>query len=174
MAHRKQGRTQQDRRKGSNSHRDPITGERGAHPLGVGLGTAAAATAGAVAGSPGGPVAALVGAAVGGVLGGLAGKGAAEALNPTAEDVYWRREYSKRPYAAAGRPYDDYRPAYRHGWEGVGRYRELDWVEAEPRLRKDWEKGPHASSLDWEEASPAARDAWNRIRTGADYVDDNR
>jgi hypothetical protein len=169
MAKRKQ-----ERRGAKEAHRDPISGEPGAHPLGVGLGAAGAATAGAAVGSLGGPVTAVLGAAVGGVLGGIAGKSAAEVVNPTAEDTYWRGHHSDRPYVAPGRSYDDYRPAYRHGWEGVGRYGELNWAEAEPHLRTDWEQGPHGTSLDWDEASPAARDAWERIRPGVDYSEENR
>ena len=45
-------------------NRDPITGERGAHPLGTGFGT----TGGAVAG-------AAIGTAIGGPVGGVAGTG---------------------------------------------------------------------------------------------------
>jgi hypothetical protein len=101
-------------------------------------------------------------------------KRAAEAVNPAAEDFHWREHHSSRPYVAPGRSYDDYRPAYRHGWEGAGRYGELNWAEAEPHLRSDWKKSPHGSSLDWDEASPAARDAWERIRPGTDYRNENR
>ena len=39
---------------------------------------------------------------MGAVAGGLAGKGAAEAVNPTVEDEYWRDNYTTRPYATAG------------------------------------------------------------------------
>jgi hypothetical protein len=97
-----------------------------------------------------------------------------QVVDATSEDSYWREHHVSRPYVVPGRPYDDYRPAYRHGWEGVGRYGELNWVEAEARLRSDWEQGPQASSLDWQQASPAARDAWERIRLGADYSKENR
>src|SRR3954470_12817572 len=101
---------------------DPITGAPGAHPVGTGVGAASGAVAGAaLGGAVGGPVGAVVGAAVGGVAGGLAGKGVAEGVNPTAEDAYWRNNYSKRPYAA-NRSYDDLAPAYRYGWESRGRH----------------------------------------------------
>jgi hypothetical protein len=164
----------QQRRTASSRHRDPVSGEPGTHLVGVGVGAAVAGAAGAAVGSFAGPVAAVIGAAVGGVVGGLAGKEAAEGVNPSAEDSYWREQYSSRTYAEIGRTYEDYQPAYRHGWEGVGRYGELNWAEAEPHLRSDWEQSSHASSLDWDEASPAVRDAWERIRPGADYSDENR
>jgi len=77
------------RKKGADpEHRDPITHAPGAHPVGVGAGAASAGAAGAALGAAvGGPIGAVVGAAVGAVAGGLGGKAAAEAVNPTIEDV---------------------------------------------------------------------------------------
>ena len=56
------------------AHPDPITGEPGAHPVGVGVGALGAGAAGAAIGSIGGPIGMLIGAAIGAVAGGLAGK----------------------------------------------------------------------------------------------------
>ena len=95
-----------DAAKGKDANRDPISGAPGAHPIGTGLGASGGAAAGAAIGAVGGPVGALVGGAIGAVAGGLAGKGAAEAVNPTVEDAYWRDNYSTRPYAAADRNYE--------------------------------------------------------------------
>src|SRR4051794_13647241 len=87
-----------DPNKPADANRDPLSGAPGAHPVGVGAGAASAGAAGAaVGGVVGGPVGAAVGGAVGAVAGGLAGKGAAEAVNPTVEDEYWRRNYASRP-----------------------------------------------------------------------------
>jgi Glycine zipper len=145
------------------ANRDPITGAPGAHPVGVGVGSAGGAAVGAVVGSFAGPVGTAVGAAVGGVVGGLSGKGVAESVNPTVEDSYWREHYSSRPYVKAGSKYQDYQAAYRHGWEGHGRYGELNWDKAEPRMRDDW-KSMGETGVDWDKASPAAKDAWDRLR----------
>lgn len=145
------------------ANRDPITGAPGAHPVGVGVGSAGGAAVGAVVGSFAGPVGTAVGAAVGGVVGGLSGKGVAESVNPTVEDAYWREHYSSRPYVRAGAPYKEYQAAYRHGWEGHGRYGELNWDSAEPRMRDDWQHGGE-TGVDWAKASPAARDAFDRLR----------
>src|SRR5438034_11066045 len=145
------------------ANRDPLTGAPGAHPVGVGVGAAGGAAAGAAVGAVGGPVGSAVGAVVGGVAGGLAGKGAAEAVNPTIEDAYWRDNYSKRPYVTAGSTYDTYRPAYQYGWESYGRYRGQKFDEVEPELRKDWEKTKDASRLSWDKARGATRDAWDRV-----------
>jgi hypothetical protein len=155
------------------ANRDPLTGAPGAHPLGVGVGSAGGAAIGAVVGSVAGPVGTAVGAAIGGVAGGLTGKGLAEGANPTVEDSYWREHYTTRPYVRAGAPYDVYQPAYQFGWESRGRYGELNWSTAEPRLREDWNRSAGASRLGWDEASPAVRDSWDRIRDDADYRKEN-
>jgi hypothetical protein len=155
------------------ANRDPLTGEPGAHPVGVGLGSAGGAAIGAVVGSLAGPAGTALGAAVGGVAGGLTGKGVAEEANPTVEARYWRESYPSRPYARAGTGFETYEPAYRLGWEGAGRYGELNWEKAEPRLREDWRRAGSAGSLDWDAASPAVRDAWDRIRDGVDYSQEN-
>src|ERR687891_2825168 len=106
-----------DKNRNADANRDPITGAPGAHPVGTGVGATGGGAAGAAIGAAvGGPVGAAVGLAAGAVAGGLAGKGAAEAVNPTAEDTYWRDNYKTRPYATAGTSYDQYRPAYQYGW----------------------------------------------------------
>src|SRR5690348_15169584 len=93
------------------ANRDPLTGEPGAHPVGVGIGAAGAGAAGAAIGSMAGPVGTAVGAVIGAVAGGYAGKGVAESIDPTAEDAYWRENYQSRPYVESGSTYDEYRPA---------------------------------------------------------------
>lgn len=142
-------------------NRDPITDEPGAHPVGTGIGAAGGAMAGAAAGAMGGPVGAAVGGVVGAVVGGLAGKAAGEAINPTAEEAFWRDNYSKEPYYESGRSFDDYGPAYRLGLSGRTRY-EDPWTSVEPRLASEWESTRGSSSLDWDRASHASRAAWQR------------
>lgn len=145
------------------ANRDPLTNEPGAHPLGTGVGAAGGAVAGAAAGAMGGPIGAAVGGVAGAVAGGLAGKGAAEAVNPTAEDAYWRETYQREPYYVAGRSYDEYRPAYEMGWSAATRY-PGDFDTVEPELSRDWGRARTQSSLEWPQAQPAARAAWERVR----------
>ena len=145
-------------------NRDPITDEPGAHPLGTGVGATGGAVAGAAAGSIGGPIGAAVGGVVGAVVGGLAGKAAGEAINPTAEEAYWRENYLREPYYEQGRSFDDYAPAYRLGLTGRTRY-QGDWDTAEPQLASEWESARAGSSLDWKQAQPASRAAWERIES---------
>jgi hypothetical protein len=149
------------------ANRDPITGSPGAHPVGSGVGAAGGAGAGAaIGGAVGGPVGAGVGAVVGGVAGGLAGKGVAEAVNPTAEDAYWREAYTKSPYYEPGRTYDDYSGAYRTGWEGYARYGSAgrDYQEVEPVLREDYHVNRGRSNLQWDQAKGSVREAWNHVK----------
>jgi len=151
------------------SNPDPITGAPGAHPVGTGVGAAAAGAAGAAIGSVipgvGTVVGGAVGAVVGAVAGGLAGKGVAEAINPTAEDEYWRGEYRNRPYYTPGADYDrDYAPAYRAGYTAAGsqQYRNRDWNQVERDLGTNWESARGQSNLTWDKARDASRDAWER------------
>lgn len=142
---------------------DPITGEPGAHPVGVGLGAAGGAAAGAAIGSVAGPVGSAVGAAAGGVAGGLLGKGIAEAFDPTAELDYWRDAHAGRPYAA-GRRFSDLEPAYR---VAIDSYQTspspVPFSHVEPKLRASYESARSSNLLDWGTARDASKDAWERI-----------
>jgi hypothetical protein len=154
---------------------DPITKAPGSHPVGTGVGAAAggaagigaAVVAGAAIGSAVGPVGTAVGAAVGAtvgaVAGGLAGKAVAEEINPTVEETYWRETYLTRPYVTPGTPYEDYGPAYQHGWESHVRHLGKTFVEVERDLEHAWARAKGKSRLKWDQAKAASRDAWDRI-----------
>jgi hypothetical protein len=144
-------------------HRDPLTGAPGAHPLGVGVGAAAGGLAtGAAVGSVAGPVGTMVGAAVGAIAGGLIGKGAAEMVDPTVEEAYWRDHYATRPYVADDRTYEDYAPAYRYGVDSYNRHYRRGYLEAETELAQGWDSAKGESRLGWDDARDAVRDAWDR------------
>ena len=145
---------------------DPITGAPGSHPIGTGVGAAGAGAAGAAIGSFAGPVGTAVGAVVGAVAGGLAGKGVAEAIDPTAEDAYWRENYKSRPYAK-GTEYATLAPAYRYGWESRRRFQGKSFEEVEPQLRTDWDREHSKTGMAWDKAKMAVRDSWDRL-TGRD------
>ncbi len=144
-----------------NLNLDPITDEPGAHPVGTGIGAGGGALAGAAAGAMGGPVGAAVGAVVGAVAGGLAGHSVAEAVNPTAEEAYWRSSYDKEAYYRSDYTYDDYAPAYRAGWEGRAAGRET-WEQVRDDWSNRWDGSTVGSRLKWDEAEPAAKAAWER------------
>ena len=150
------------------SNPDPITGEPGAHPVGVaGGGTGGAMAGAAIGGAVGGPIGAAVGGAIGAVAGGLAGKGVAEAVNPTEEDTYWRSEYKNRPYYKTGHDYDHYAPAYRYGWESATQntYSGRAFEDVEPHLEKNWSTARGTSRAEWRDVRDATRDAYARVHT---------
>lgn len=144
-------------------NRDPISGAPGAHPIGTGVGATGGGLAGAAVGSVAGPVGTVVGAVVGAVVGGLAGKGVGEAVNPTAEETYWRESYASEPYYNKGFTYDDYAPAYRAGY--ISRMNDMhgSWDKTEAKLQSDWEHTKGASRLGWEDAKRASHAAWHRL-----------
>lgn len=146
------------------ANRDPITGAPGSHPIGVGAGAVAGgAAAGAAAGTVAGPIGTVLGAAVGAIAGGLAGKAVAEAIDPTAEDAYWRENYTSEPYYEAGRGYDDYDAAYRAGYETYGSFdRPRTFDEVERDIEAAYLKRRNREDLTWDDAKRPARAAWDR------------
>jgi len=150
------------------ANRDPFTGEPGSHPLGTTGGSAGGAALGASVGAAAGPAGAIVGGAIGAVAGGLAGHKAAEKINPTVEEGYWRENFSSRPYVKDSYSFDDYSPAYRHGWESRPRYEGRRFEEIESDLGRDWDRIKGKSRLKWEEAKSATRDAWERVDSRID------
>jgi hypothetical protein len=144
-------------------NRDPLSGAPGAHPVGAGAGAAGGAIAGAAAGTIAGPVGAAVGAVIGGLAGGVAGKVMAEAVNPTAEEAFWAENFRNESYYDPAYTYDDYSPAYRHGYGGRGRYQDRTWDEAEKDLESNWDTVKGQSRLGWDKAKHASRAAWVRV-----------
>jgi uncharacterized protein YcfJ len=146
------------------ANRDPISGAPGAHPIGTGLGAAAGGMAtGAAVGTVAGPVGTAIGAAVGAVVGGLAGKGIAEKIDPTVEEVYWAGQYRNESYYDKRYSFEDYHPGYRTGWEGRARYSGRTFEEVERDLQADYERNRGKSRLDWENNRHAVRAGWDRI-----------
>lgn len=84
------------------------------------------------------------------------------AINPTSEDAYWQREFTKQPYYRPELSYDDYSPAYRVGYTGPLR-RNGSFAALEDQLQQDWKRVKGRSRLTWQEAREATRAAWNRV-----------
>jgi hypothetical protein len=147
------------------ANRDPLTGAPGSHPVGSGLGAAVGgAAAGAALGTVAGPVGSVAGAVVGGVLGGLGGKALAEKIDPTveAEDDYWRDHYLFETYVEPSRSYEDYRFAYRLGYETRIHYPHLTLEQALEALEPEYERRKPDAALTWAKARYATRAAWHR------------
>ena len=126
-------------------HPDPITGAPGAHPVGTGVGAAAGGATGAAIGAIGGPIGLAIGAVIGAVAGGLAGKGVAEAIDPTAEEAFWRENHAVQPYAEKS-AYEEFAPAYRAGYSGYREGKTFDEREAD--LRMEYEGGPQRPAVE--------------------------
>lgn len=149
--------------KEADRNEDPITGEPGAHPVGVGIGTAGGAATGAAVGAVGGPVGAVVGAVVGGVVGAYAGKGVAEKIDPTVEAAYWNENHNSQDWASKETTYDDYEPAYRMGYEGRRAGGNAKYEDKEGEFERSWDSVKGNSRLKWEQAKLATRASWHRI-----------
>ncbi len=145
----------------------PVATGVGAVVGGAAGGVAGGAAAGAAVGGMTGPVGAAIGAVAGAVVGALSGKGVANAVDPVAEDSYWRDNYASRPYSQ-GSTYDEYRPAFGYGVDAFNRYPGRSFDEVEPELSRDWTHRRGQSSLDWDRAKPASRDAWQRLSDSAE------
>ena len=153
------------------ANRDPLSGEVGSHPVGVGIGAAAGGMAfGAAVGTAAGPLGMAVGALIGAVAGGLAGKGVAEAIDPTAEDAYWRANYASRAYATPRDSYDDWGPAYAYGVAHYNRNVDKNFEDIEGEMERGWADARGTSSMEWTRARLAAFDAWQNAREADDRV----
>jgi hypothetical protein len=80
------------------------------------------------------------------------------------EDVFWRSEYARRPYARADRDYEHFRPAYRYGAESAARHAAREWPDVEPELERGWPEFCGATTTAWVDVKAAVRDAWDRVR----------
>ena len=136
--------------------RNPAVRDRRRGPDVNALATAAGAAAGTVAGA--------VGSAVRAVAGGLAKKAGGNKVDASAEEAYWKDHYEGEPYYLMGYSFDDYRPAYRTGWEGRQRYAGRSFEEAENDLQFDYETNRGKSRLEWDGCREAVRAGWDRIR----------
>ena len=95
------------------------------------------------------------------MVGGLAGKGAAEAVNPTDEDAYWRDAHGREPYYSDADTYEDYGHPYRHGYQSVIEGLS-DWNEVRSDLQQRWDADRQSSRLNWMDAEPAVKAPWER------------
>lgn len=131
----------------------------GTRPLGTSLGAAGGAVGGAALGTiVAGPLGAAVGGAIGAATGAMAGQAVEAAIVPDKEDAYWREHSVK-----GDRPYAEYGPAYRYGWESRARMSGRSFEQVEGELAGGWDKAKGDSKLTWDKAKAATRDAWHRV-----------
>ncbi|HVI57928.1 MAG TPA: hypothetical protein VM619_03505 [Luteimonas sp.] len=84
-------------------------------------------------------------------------------LDPSKEDAYWQSQFDKEHYYVPGDTWDDYRSAYRAGYEGYDRYRGRPYVEVEGNLRADWERDRGTTRATWDKVKHAVKAAWHRM-----------
>jgi hypothetical protein len=147
-----------ERERDITAHGAPISSLLGGHPVETALSAAAGGVAAdAVLGTVG-----REDGAAGAVAGGVAGNKFADSIDPSAEEVYWRENYSNRPYVIHGATFNEYRPAYSYGVDAHRRYEGQSFEQAEPELMRDRDRVKGMSSLTWENAKHAVRDSWQR------------
>jgi hypothetical protein len=81
----------------------------------------------------------------------------------TAEEAWWRDNFRSRPYASPEHDFDQYRGAYRYGFESANRHRGTSWDEVETDLRNGWDRFEDRGRATWEDVKDAVRDAWDRV-----------
>ena len=91
------------------------------------------------------------------------GKSAAEAVNPTAEEIYWKETFLGEPYYAPDKPYEYYAPAFRAGWEGRVRFDGRTFADAEGDLTAAYILNKSELEPSWLEIRSAAEAAWDRV-----------
>jgi uncharacterized protein (TIGR02271 family) len=74
------------------------------------------------------------------------------------------RNHWTSSFQHTGYTYDQYRPAYRYGYEmrRTGRFGGNDWRKIEPEMRRDWERNYPDSA--WDDFKMAVRQGWESIR----------
>ena len=87
----------------------------------------------------------------------------AKKIDASAEDRYWRQNFSSRDYVERGKPYSEYEPAYRYAWESRDRFPGKSWAEVENDLARGWDRFKGNSKMVWNDAKRATRDAWHRL-----------
>lgn len=95
--------------------------------------------------------------------GGLSGHGVAEAIDPVAEDAFWRGELMGRPYYDSQFNFEqDYAPAFGFGYYLCSIFPSWTFQEAEDEFQRDWQRIKGESRLEWAQARGATQDAWDR------------
>ena len=81
----------------------------------------------------------------------------------TDHETYFRENFRSRPYVVAGKPYEEYQPAYRYGIDARERYQNRTWDQVEADIERGWDKAKGVSKMAWQEAKAAVKDAWHHV-----------
>jgi hypothetical protein len=110
------------------------------------------------------PAAKPPGKGIGALVGGQPAKTGAEKIDPALEEAHWRENHANQSFAQ-GRPYEEFSPAYRAGYEGYSRYGVAgqSFEETETTLRERYETENGSPKLPWTVVRPASHAAWHRF-----------
>lgn len=97
-----------------------------------------------------------------GVASALVGKPEPRKVDAGIEESYWREHFAAEPYYDPTYAFEDYLPAWRTGWEGIGKYPGRGFEDAERDLQQDFHWNRGQSRLLWEQARAAVRAAFER------------
>jgi hypothetical protein len=97
-----------------------------------------------------------------GAAAGFTGSKEPRKVDPVIEESHWREHFTAEPYYDATYAFEDYLPAWRTGWEGIGKYPGKSFDQAERDLQSDFNWNRGQSRLLWEQAKAAVRAAFER------------
>ena len=97
-----------------------------------------------------------------GVASALVGKPEPREVDAGIEESYWRKHFAAEPYYDPTYAFEDYLPAWRTGWEGIGKYPGRGFEDAERDLQQDFHWNRGQSRLLWEQARDAVRAGFER------------
>lgn len=80
------------------------------------------------------------------------------------EDSYWHSHFFQEPYYVAGRSYDQYRPAYKLGWQSALQCSDSSFVDLSKQIELQWVNQCGSSLLPWREVHLAVKNAWVHAR----------
>ena len=83
-------------------------------------------------------------------------------LYPQKEAAYWRKRHSKQPYAK-NYSYQEFRHAYRTGYDTFFKYPGKKFDEVEESVATEYENAKPASALPWDIARPAVNAVWEKM-----------
>ena len=79
------------------------------------------------------------------------------------EEMYWRDQHAKQPYAHKDYGYEHYELAYRTGIRAAQEHTGRQFEEIESDLALNYEKNKGDTALPWDQARPAVKAAWDKI-----------
>jgi hypothetical protein len=83
----------------------------------------------------------------------------------TGDEDYFRQDYNQN-YQRSGRDYDQYRPAYRYGYDLAreDRFRNYEWSDVERDAQRDWQN--RFPQNQWTDYRASVQYGWNQGRRG--------